>query len=98
MAPNQALDLYSEVLGKLELNYVEPIRLEDLLKKGTAYLEVALTEPDFLSKNLNQTKPEVIEQFRLNVHKMVLGRPSSLAWKRVPWYLPLPRQLKNKSD
>ena len=75
MAPNQALDLYSEVLGKLELNYVEPIRLEDLLKKGTAYLEVALTEPDFLSKNLNQTKPEVIEQFRLNVHKMVLGRP-----------------------
>ncbi len=69
-----ALDLYSEVLGKLELNYVEPVRLEELLKKGTAYLEVSLTEPDFLSRHLPSCPAEQIENFRLNVHKMVLGR------------------------
>lgn len=69
-----ALELYSEVLGKLELNYVEATSLQDLMRNGTAYLEVALTEPDFIKRNASQATPAEIEHFRANIHKVVIQR------------------------
>lgn len=70
-----SLDLFTEVLGKLELNYVESIQLSDLLRNGTAFLEVALTEADFLKRNTSQAVPAEVENFRANVHKLVRSRP-----------------------
>ncbi len=74
-SPAQALDLLTEVLAKLEMNYVDPIDLPQLLRHGTAFLEVALVEQDFLKRHLPGADREQIESFRLNVHRQVLGRP-----------------------
>lgn len=74
-SPAQALDLLSEVLAKLEMNYVDPIDLPQLLRHGTAFLEVALVEQDFLNRHLPGAEREQVEAFRLSVHRQVLGRP-----------------------
>ncbi len=75
--PAAALDLMGEILTKLQLYYVEPIDFPKLLRNGTAFLEVALTEPEFLRNNISPSvSPEAVEQFRLNVHKSVLNLPA----------------------
>jgi len=71
----QSLDLYSEILNKLEWNYVDALALPELLRYGTASLEVALTEQDFLSRHLPRIPQASSEHFRLNIHREVLGRP-----------------------
>lgn len=71
---NSAVDLLGEILTKLDLYYVDQIKLADLLRNGTAYLEVALTERDFLQQNVSRVPADKIENFRANVHRMVLGR------------------------
>jgi len=74
--PVVALDLLGEILNKLQSYYVEPIDFQRLLRNGTAFLEVALTEKEFLATNVSPSvSPEAIEYFRLNVHKAVVDRP-----------------------
>jgi len=70
----QAADLYVEILAKLEANYVDPLNLNEVLRNGTAFVEVALTEPAFLSNHLPNTPAPAVEQFRLAIHRDVLGR------------------------
>jgi carboxyl-terminal processing protease len=79
MSPAAALDLASEILTKLQLYYVEPLDFQALLRNGTAFLEVALTEPEFLKENVSPSvRPEAIEHFRVNVHKVVSSqRPAA---------------------
>ena len=69
------LELYSEVLARLEMSYVDPLEMTKLVRGGTAYLEVALTEPKFVSAFLEGQNPELIEQFRTNIHRHTLSRP-----------------------
>jgi len=74
--PIVALDLLGEILNKLQSYYVEPIDYPRLLRNGTAFLEVALTEKEFLATNVSPSvSPEIVEQFRLNIHKSVVDRP-----------------------
>jgi carboxyl-terminal processing protease len=74
--PVAALDLVGEILNKLQAYYVEPIDFGKLLRNGTAFLEVALTEKEFLATNISPSvSPESVEHFRLNIHKAVLDRP-----------------------
>ncbi|WP_197355304.1 S41 family peptidase [Aureliella helgolandensis] len=68
-----ALELYSEVLARLETSYVEPVNLNELIRGGTAYLEVALTEPGFVERYLAAQSPEQIEFFRTSIHKQTLA-------------------------
>lgn len=70
-----ALNLYSEVLARLEMSYVDPIDLTEVIRGGTAYLEVALTEPGFLDKHLPNVDRQRIEDFRTSIHKVTLSRP-----------------------
>ncbi len=70
-----ALTLYAEILGKLELYYVDPISLPNLLRNGTVFLEVALTEPDFLTQNVSHVPTEKIEAFRTSAHRSIVNRP-----------------------
>jgi carboxyl-terminal processing protease len=74
LSQSQAADLYLEILAKIEANYVDPLNLNEVLRNGTAFLEVALTEPAFLAEHLPNTSPEQVEQFRLAIHREVLGR------------------------
>ncbi len=69
----EALDLYSEVLARLEMSYVEPLAMTEIVRSGTAYLEVALTEPDFLARHLEGQAPQVIENFRTSIHRVTLA-------------------------
>jgi carboxyl-terminal processing protease len=72
--PTDALQVFSEVIAKLEVYYVERIDYYKLALHGTAFLEVALTEPDFLSKHLRNADRETVESFRKNIHKTVFGK------------------------
>lgn len=72
-----AIKLYGEVLGKLQLYYVENVPLYDLARNGTAFVEVALTEPPFIEHAIGTTDSSRIEQYRLNVHRHLLQRPVS---------------------
>ena len=69
------LELYSEVLARLEMSYVDPLEMTQLVRGGTAYLEVALTEPKFVDAFLAGQNPQVVEQFRTNIHRHTLSRP-----------------------
>lgn len=75
IAPVVALNLYSEILTKLEYNYVEAVSLSQLIRNGTAFLEVALTEEDFRKAHLENADAEAVEEFRMNIHKEVLAQP-----------------------
>jgi carboxyl-terminal processing protease len=48
---NQALDLYDEVLERIESHYVEPVSFVPLLRRGLDNMEVALRDPLFLDAN-----------------------------------------------
>ncbi len=77
MSASQALDLYAEVLATLETNYVDRPQWADILRHGTASLEVALTEPLFVQELLGTASPTAIEQFRQNVHLRIAERNTS---------------------
>ena len=69
------LDLYAEVVARLEMSYVEPVDMTEIVRGGTAYLEVALTEPSFLSAYVQGRTPEEIESFRTSIHRVTLTQP-----------------------
>ena len=70
----QSLEVYQDVVAKLETYYVDSLDYAKLALYGTAFLEVALTEHDFVSKHLSKTPPASIENFRRNVHRLVVGK------------------------
>ncbi|MEQ1826857.1 MAG: S41 family peptidase [Pirellula sp.] len=70
----EAFQVMTEVLAKLEVYYVEPIDYYKLALHGTAFLEVALTERDFLSMHLQNADGNAVEHFRKSIHKVVFGR------------------------
>ena len=72
--PAQSLEVYQDVVSKLETYYVDSIDYYKLALYGTAFLEVALTERDFIQKHLPNTPAASIENFRRNVHRLVFGK------------------------
>jgi len=73
----QSIEVYQDVVGKLETYYVESIDYYKLALYGTAFLEVALTEREFLQKHLSKTPTATVENFRRNVHRLVFGKKIS---------------------
>ena len=76
MTAMQALDLYSEILANLDTHYVENVQWSRILLHGTAALEVALTENQFLKANLSSGNAQRIEDFRQNIHRRLAQRSS----------------------
>lgn len=73
-SPTEAMLVFNDVLAKLDAYYVEPIDYYKLALHGTAFLEVALTEGDFLDTHLRNGNRPAIEDFRRNVHRSVFGK------------------------
>jgi carboxyl-terminal processing protease len=71
---HQSLDLYAEMLANIETHYVDGVDWKRIARHGSASLEVALTEPAFISQLLANASPEAIESFRQNVHTHVIHR------------------------
>ena len=72
----QAFQVLSEVLAKLDVYYVEPIDYYKLALHGTAFLEVALTEQDFLGKHLQNADAANVENFRKSIHSRIRSKDS----------------------
>ncbi len=72
--PSDALEVFGEVIAKLDVYYVEPIDYYKLALSGTAYLEVALTEQDFINAHLPNVRADTIESFRRQIHQTVVGK------------------------
>jgi len=70
---DQALDVYSEVLLKIEAHYVEAPNWKELVEHGTNGLEVALSEPTFLQWHAANADSEALNEFRYELRR-VLGR------------------------
>ena len=58
LPPDEALDLYAQVLLKIQAHYVEAPRWRELVEHGTSNLEIALKEPAFAQRNLPERHPE----------------------------------------
>jgi carboxyl-terminal processing protease len=72
----KALALYDEVLERIQTNYVDPVPLEPLVRRGLDNLEVALRDPEFLRVNhAGDAPPERVQWLR----DALRGRRSLLA-------------------
>ena len=60
----QSLELYDEVLERIESHYVDRVAFEGLLRRGLDNMEVALREPTFLTPNSPQAQAEQVTMFR----------------------------------
>ena len=63
LSTERALNLYGQVLLKIESHYVEAPHWSELLDQGTGNLRVALTEPEFLDRNVPQRDRLSIDRF-----------------------------------
>lgn len=60
----EALDLYGEVLLKIQTHYVEAPHWKELVERGTNALEVAVSEPLFLQATGGKADASTLEAFR----------------------------------
>jgi carboxyl-terminal processing protease len=63
MSERQALDVYAEVLQKIDTNYVHQPKWRELVDRGALQIEVALTEPAFIDSRLAKVPAERREAF-----------------------------------
>ncbi|APW59439.1 S41 family peptidase [Paludisphaera borealis] len=66
----QSIELYSEVLERIQNFYVDPVPLEPLIRHGLDNLEVALRDPSFLQVNAATATPERVEWLRGQLRTM----------------------------
>lgn len=64
LSRDKALELYDELLERIEGHYVEPVRPEPLLRRGLDNLEVALRDQAFLAANAPNAAPERVTWLR----------------------------------
>ncbi|HND52333.1 MAG TPA: S41 family peptidase [Pirellulaceae bacterium] len=70
----EALDVYVEVLTKINTHHVHAANWHDLVRQGTFYLEVALTEPVFLRRYVPQVSADRINACRREIRQMTDNR------------------------
>jgi carboxyl-terminal processing protease len=66
-----ALDLYGDVLAKMQAHYVESPRWKELVERGTNDLEVALSEPSFVESTGLKADPRVVDEFRQELRQQL---------------------------
>jgi carboxyl-terminal processing protease len=71
---DRALELYSQVLLKIESHYVEVPHWTDLLERGTENLELALAEPAFVDRNVPEYNRSAIDAIRRELWGAVSSR------------------------
>jgi carboxyl-terminal processing protease len=81
LPPEQAVDLYDEVMERIQTNYVDPVALEPLVRHGLDNLEVALRDPVFVRTNAPAATPERVTWLRdaLRQYRAQLNIPDRAA-------------------
>jgi carboxyl-terminal processing protease len=82
---DQAVDLYDEVVERIQTNYVDPVPLEPLVRHGLDNLEVALRDPVFVKTNAPAATPERVNWLRdaLRQYRSQLNVPDRAAAVRM---------------
>ncbi len=68
MPAGRALDLYSQVLLKIQAHYVEMPNWKDLVERGTNCLDVALSEAAFCQRHLPGVDQQSVQAFRRELY------------------------------
>lgn len=71
---SEALDVYSEVLLKIEAHYVETPNWKELVERGTNMLEVALSEAAFLQQNAPNAADGALDDLRYRLRRELGSR------------------------
>ena len=77
---DEALDIYDEVLLKIQANYVDTPSWKHILERGTNGIEVALSEPMFLKRHSPSVDGDGLDAFR---HELRRDLGSRLVQSRV---------------
>jgi carboxyl-terminal processing protease len=64
LSAQRALDLYGQVLLKIDSHYVEMPQWKELVNRGTNNLDLALSERTFIDRNVPQRDRPAIDAFR----------------------------------
>ena len=68
-----ALAIYEEVLLKINTHYVHQPNWQEIFRRGTIALDVALTETPFAEKNLSRTAPPGVASMQQEIQKLTAG-------------------------
>lgn len=71
MTLNESLNLYNEVLLKVQTHYVEAPSLKALTEWGQNDLDVALNEPGFLNRNVAELNLVAVDPFRAELRRAI---------------------------
>jgi carboxyl-terminal processing protease len=75
MPSQKAVELYLQVLAKIDTNYVEQPAWKELVQRGTSDLETALGEPVFIQRNLPNYNSDAVEAFRRELRETLAQHP-----------------------
>ncbi len=64
-----ALDVYDEILDKIESHYVQPPDWQELAVCGIATLDIALADATFRQQNSLHASEETVKAFQQNIHR-----------------------------
>jgi carboxyl-terminal processing protease len=70
----RSLELYAQVLLKIQAHYVEVPRWKDLVDRGAHDFEMALGEPVFVERNLAKTERVAVDVFRRELRAAISQR------------------------
>lgn len=74
LSTERAINLYGQVLLKIEAHYVEAPNWRGLVERGTTGLAMALGEPTFVDRNVPQRDRLSIDAFRREVVDLIASR------------------------
>jgi carboxyl-terminal processing protease len=74
MSADRALELYSQVLVKIESHYVESLRWNDLIDRGTRNMELAFGERTFLERNVPINDRPAVDAYRAEVRNYIASQ------------------------
>jgi carboxyl-terminal processing protease len=77
LTTNESLDLYSDVLLKIQSHYVESPNWREMVDRGVASLEVALNEPAFVQRNVSADRIPAIDIFLGDLRRALAVRPTT---------------------
>jgi len=77
LSERDAAAIYDEVLLKVQSHYVHEPQWQKIIISGQTCMQVAVTEPLFVSKNLAGTPVDQLAALQRDVEKLVVSRPVS---------------------
>src|SRR5207245_1712931 len=67
MKPPQSLELYTDLLGKIEAHYYTDPPWQDITQRGAAAMDIALVDENFLRSQAVRVRGQQIDQLRVEI-------------------------------